>query len=296
MAKKLLMIVNIRSGKSNPKMRGSLFEALCQFCDAGYLIDVKVTQYRFHAKELAMSGGYDRVVCCGGDGTLNETVCGLMEHPAPCPPLGYIPTGTTNDFAAALGLSKDIEQAAYVAVHGAPRSIDVGRFNDRYFLYIASFGAFTGTSYTVPQQMKNALGHTAYMLEALRQLPSLQHPVSLSITADGENLDGDYIFGSISNSTSIGGFMRLAPEEVCMDDGLYELLLVRNAKNPIELQTLITSLLTQNYAQEGIIYRHVSHVEIVTREEVPWTLDGEYEAGAHRVCIDNLRQALTVVT
>ncbi len=299
MTKKALLIVNPKAGRTKLKSRadGSMFDAVCIFSEAGYLVDARLTDHRGHATEMARSigGEYDLVVCCGGDGTLNETGCGLMQMEGPRPPLGYLPAGTTNDFAASLHLPRDAAAAARVATCGIPTPIDVGRFNDRYFVYVASFGAFTQTSYTVPQPLKNALGHTAYMLEAVRQLPSIQHAAALSIRADGEVLDGEYLFGSISNSTSIGGLMKLSPEEVELSDGKYELLLVRNPKNPLEIQALAGALLTQNYVQDGIIYRHVSHIEITTEEDVPWTLDGEYAPSAPKVVIDNLQHAVTLM-
>lgn len=300
MAKKLLMIVNPTAGKAKVKNKaeGGLFDAVCAFSEAGFLVDARLTQRRGHATELVaeLAGHYDLVVCCGGDGTLNETVSGMMALPGEMPPLGYLPAGTTNDFAACLHLPKDVIAAARVAVGGKRTNVDIGRFNERYFVYIASFGAFTQTSYTVAQPLKNALGHTAYMLEAVRQLPSIHRSIKMKVTADGEVLDGEYIFGSISNSTSIGGLMKLSPEEVLLGDGKHELLLVRNPKNPIEIQGLATALLTQNYTHEGIVYRHVSHLECEVEGDVPWTLDGEYAPSVPRVVIDNLPHAVHLMT
>ena len=295
MQKKVLLIVNPKAGKGRAKE--TLFDAICVFSEAGFLTDARLTKAPGHAAELAHSLGrdYDVVACCGGDGTLNETVCGLMAMDGPQPCLGYLPAGTTNDFAASLHLPKDSVAAARVITSGIPTPIDVGRFNKRYFVYVASFGAFTQTSYTVPQPLKNALGHTAYMLEAVRQLPSISRSVTLSITADGEDLSGEYLFGSISNSTYIGGLMKLSPDQVQLDDGKYELLLVKNPKNPLEIQALATALLTQNYGHTGIVYRHVSHLECAPQGELPWTLDGEYAPSSARVVIDNLHQAVTLM-
>ena len=299
MQKKVLMIVNPKAGKARPKAKtdGGLFDAVCAFCSAGYLVEAYTTQRRGHATELARTRGpgSDLIVCCGGDGTLNETVCGLMQYDGTRPPLGYLPSGTTNDFAASLHLPRELLAAARVALSGIPTPIDVGKFNDRYFVYVASFGAFTQTSYAVPQSLKNALGHTAYMLEAIRQLPSIQRAFSVSITADGEKLDGEYLFGSISNSTSIGGLMKLSPSEVQLNDGKYELLLVRNPRNPLEIQTLATALLTQNYSHHGIVYRHVSHVEFSTADDMPWTLDGEYAPSVPHGVIDNLSRSIVLM-
>ena len=298
MSKKVLMIVNPKAGKSRlkNKMSGGLFEAVCAFSEAGYLVDARMTQHRGHATELAaaLSKEYDLVVCCGGDGTLNETVSGLMQCGEKMP-LGYLPAGSTNDFAASLHLPQELVAAARVAVGGVPTELDVGKFNDRYFVYVASFGAFTQTSYTVSQNLKNALGHTAYMLEAVRQIPSIGHAVKMKVLADGEMLEGEYLFGSVSNSTSIGGVMKLSPEEVLLSDGKYELLLVRNPKTALDMQAVASALLTKNYDQEGIIYRHVSHVEFWPEGDVPWTLDGEYAPGSEHIVIDNLTKSMVLM-
>ncbi len=299
MSKKVLMIVNPKAGKSRlkNKMSGGLFEAVCAFSEAGYLVDARMTQHRGHAAELAamFAKEYDRVVCCGGDGTLNETVSGLMQCDGEKVPLGYLPAGSTNDFAASMHLPLELVAAARVAVGGVPTPIDVGRFNQRYFVYVASFGAFTQTSYAVPQNLKNALGHTAYMLEAVRQIPSIGHAVKMKVLADGEVLDGEYLFGSVSNSTSIGGVMKLSPQEVLMNDGKYELLLLRNPKTALDMQAVAAALLTKNYDQEGIVYRHVSHVEFWPEGDVPWTLDGEYAASTEHVVIDNLTKSIILM-
>lgn len=296
--KKLLLILNPKAGKAKARNDHGLFDAICAFSEAGYLVNAHMTHARGHATILArtLAPEYDLVVCCGGDGTLNETVCGLMQCDRPVPPLGYLPAGTTNDFAASLHLPKEFLAAAKIAISGTPTPLDVGRFNNRWFVYVASFGAFTQTSYAVSQSLKKALGHTAYIVEGLRQLPTFYHATSLSITADGERLDGEYLFGSISNSTSIGGLMKLSPREVNFSDGKYELLLVKNVKIASEIQSLVTALLTKNYAQEALIYRHVSHIEIHTQDDVPWTLDGEYAASESHIIIDNHPRILTIMT
>ena len=298
MFKKVLLLVNPKAGRSTERngIAESLFNVVCALSEAGYLVDARMTKYRGHATEMAaQSAAYDLVICCGGDGTLNETVCGLMQCGEHKPRLGYLPAGTTNDFAATLHLPHQMSEAVQLAIQGKPNALDVGCFNDRYFVYVASFGAFTQTAYTVPQKLKNALGHTAYMLEAVRQLPSIHRAIKMEILADGERLDGEYLFGSISNSTSIAGVVKLSPEEVHLSDGMHELLLVRNPKNAIEIQALAAALLTRNYSHEGIVYRHVSHLEIRTTEEVPWTLDGEYAPGTQLVTIDNIHHAITLM-
>ena len=293
--KKLLLLYNPSAGRAQTSR--NLDMLLQKFCTGGCETTVYPILDGLNAEDIlagAESAGYDIVVCCGGDGTLHHTVNAMAEAGLALP-VGYLPAGSTNDFAASLHLPKDSVAAARVITSGIPTPIDVGQFNERYFVYVASFGAFTQTSYTVPQPLKNALGHTAYMLEAVRQLPSINRSVTLSITADGEDLSGEYLFGSVSNSTSIGGLMKLSPDQVQLDDGKYELLLVKNPKNPLEIQALATALLTQNYGHTGIVYRHVSHVECIPQGELPWTLDGEYAPSAAQVMIDNLHQAVTLM-
>ena len=291
--KKLLLIVNPRSGKL--RSRGPLFDAMCVLCDAGWLVKLHLTAGPGDAAETAAAegAGYDAVICVGGDGTLNETVSGLMELKSP-PPLGYFPRGSTNDFAASLRIPLDPVQAARAAVSAAPRRLDVGRWNRRSFVYVASFGAFVRSSYAAPQEAKNALGHFAYILEGMKDLNTLR-PYRLRLTADGERLDGEYLFGAVCNSTSIGGLMKLDPDHVVLDDGLFELVLVPNPTNATELQNLIFALLNQDYESGGLVFRHVSHVTVEPETDLPWSLDGEYAPSTQRVDIQNHRGALTML-
>ena len=216
--KKLLMIVNPRAGKN--KSRGPLYDAAAIFSGNGYLVRIHNTVAPGDARDCARreGGHYDAVVAVGGDGTLNEVVTGLMKLDAP-PPLGYLPQGSTNDFAASLKLSQDPAEAAMTVAQSAGRRLDIGQWNRRYFVYVASFGAFTRSSYSAPQNVKNALGHFAYLLEGVKDLDSLR-PYPIRLTADGENLDGEYLFGAICNTLSIGGIVKLTPEQVALDDGV----------------------------------------------------------------------------
>lgn len=289
--KKLLLIVNPRSGKI--QSRSPLFDALGVFSDAGYLVKIHNTVGACDATETVAAEGanYDAVVCVGGDGTLNETVSGLMRLENP-PILGYIPRGSTNDFAASLGIPRGTVQAARTAMAGEARRLDIGRWNRRYFVYVASFGAFVRTAYTASQDAKNALGHFAYILEGMKDLNTLR-PYRLRITADGERLDGEYLFGAVCNSTSIGGLMKLDPERVVLDDGKFEMLLIPNPKTAIELNNLILALLNQEYDRGGLVFRHVSSIHMETEDEVPWSLDGEYAPAVPAVDIENRKQALS---
>ncbi len=290
--KKLMMIINPTAGRSKP--RGPLFDAAAVFSQAGYLLSIHNTAFPGDAASTAAAGGdYDTVVAVGGDGTLNQVVTGLLtlEHP---PLLGYLPQGSTNDFAASLHIPSDPAAAAAQLVKASPRRLDTGLWNQRRFLYVASFGAFTRSSYAASQAAKNALGHFAYILEGMKDLNSLR-PYKVRLTADGEVLDGEYLFGAVCNSTSIGGLMKLDPEGVVLDDGKFELLLIRNPKTPQDLQNLVLSLLDQDYDREGLVFRHISSLHLETEEELPWSLDGEYAASAPAVDIQNCPQSLEML-
>ena len=291
--KKLLFIVNPRAGKT--KSTAPLFDAVAAFSRAGYLVRVFVTEAGGQARDIAAKWGgqYDLVVCAGGDGTLNETISGLMQLEQR-PPLGYLPNGSTNDFAASLHLHTTVEAAARAVAGGIPYSLDIGRHNDRYFAYVASFGAFTRSSYSASQAAKNALGHFAYILEGLGDLDSLR-PYRCAIDADGEHFEGDFIFGAVCNSTSLGGLVKLDPKHVAMDDGTFELLLLRMPKTALDLQNLITAMTRMQYDYPGVIFRHVKNVVLTTDENISWSLDGEYAASAPRVEIQCLPGAIELV-
>ncbi len=292
--KKLLLIFNPRAGRS--KSQGPMFEAVSTFSDHGYLVSVHNTTAPGDATRTAaeQGGDYDLVVAAGGDGTLNEVVCGLMQ--LECPPLlGYLPQGSTNDFAASLHIVGDPARAAQdLMSKDSPKALDIGRWCDRNFVYVASFGAFVRSSYSAPQAAKNALGHFAYILEGMKDLNTLR-PYRVKLTADGEVLDGEYLFGAVCNSTSIGGLMKLDPQRVVLDDGKFELLLIPSPKNAIALQNLVLALLNQQYDREGVIFRHVSSVHLETAEALPWSLDGECAPSRSSVDIENLNQAMRML-
>lgn len=290
MAKTLLLIVNSRAGRT--RSMDPMFHAIVHFGEEGYLVSVRCTTHAGHASEIVAAEGanFDRIVCCGGDGTLNETVRGAMMLEAP-PPIGYIPSGSTNDFAASLSLSGDPVEAAQQITASQGKWLDVGSFNDRPFIYVASFGAFTKTSYSACQSVKNDLGHLAYILEGVRDLSTLR-PYSAVVATDEEVFDGEFLFGAVTNSTSVGGLMKLQKEQVVLDDGKFEMILIPNPTSGVELQELVRVLVTQDFSLEGVIFRHVDSVTVTTPEGFPWSLDGEYEPGAEKVEIKNLHQKL----
>ena len=194
----------------------------------------------------------------------------------------------------ALCLMAEPAVAAEAMMSAAPRQLDIGRWNERYFVYVASFGAFTKSSYSAPQAAKNALGHFAYILEGMKDLNTLR-PYQVKLTADGEVLNGEYLFGAVCNSTSIGGLMKLDPERVVLDDGKFELLLVPNPRTALDLQNLVVALLNQQYDSEGLVFRHVSSIHLETEEDLPWSLDGEYAPSAAKVNIHNHQAALRML-
>lgn len=293
MDKRMLFIMNPVAGQK--KAGKSLGEILGIFCQGGYIVNTVMTGASGDATLAArrFGGQADLVVCCGGDGTLNETVTGLLQAGAKTP-IGYIPSGTTNDFAASLNLSTNPVQAARDILEGRPVQLDVGRFNDRYFCYVASFGAFTKASYQIPQNVKKALGHTAYVLGGISELSQIRRE-HIRARIDGQEVEDDFLFGAICNSTSIGGILTLDPDQVDMGDGLLEIMLVRHARSLEELSACIQAVQSQKYDCEMITFRSARSIQIFANPDMPWTLDGEREDGHAEIEIENLHQAITVI-
>ena len=292
--KKLLMIVNPAAGKT--RSHGPLFDAVSVFCNAGYLVRVYHTTGRGDAARVAAEegNGYDVVVCCGGDGTLNETINGLLACGKNIP-IGYIPAGSTNDFAASLHLPSEPLKAAEAILDGKPIAYDVGDFGGRRFSYVASFGAFTKSSYSTPQNIKNALGHTAYILSGIQEISQL-HTTHMRLELDGEVIEDDFLFGAISNSTSVGGILTLDPRQVDLQDGKFELFLVRVPRNLTELSECIQALQSQKYNCSAITFRSASQLTVSSPTPLTWTLDGEraYTDGPVEIC--NLHHAIRLMT
>lgn len=291
--KKLLLIINPVAGRN--QAQADLFKMVRVFAEH----DCEVTVYPTRGpqdctrKVLADAGRFDLVVCCGGDGTLNEMVSGMMQREDHVP-MGYIPLGSTNDFAASLHLPSHVEEAALRCVEGTAFHMDVGSLNDRYFNYIAAFGAFTEASYATPQQIKNALGHLAYILEGVKSLGRLQ-PIHVRITADGEAFEEDYLFGAVTNTVSLGGVLRLDPSRVLLDDGMYELLLVKNPQNPAEAQAMLSALMLQNYDGPLVRMLRASDILFESNHEISWTIDGEFGGSFSTTHILNNKNAVTLM-
>lgn len=292
--KKLFLVMNPCSGKK--RANKVLAEIIDVFNRADYEVTAYMTAARGDATRAAAerAADFDRIVCIGGDGTLNEVIAGLHEVGQQTP-IGYIPAGSTNDFASSLGLPKDLLDAARLAATGEPRKLDIGSFNGRCFSYVASFGAFTRTSYATPQGMKNALGHVAYLLAGAKELTSIRSTHMRFVLADGMSFEDDYIFGAISNSTSVAGLLTLSPDLVDLNDGLFELLLIRKPHSLLELSDCVLALTTQEYHTPMLTMVSTGRVEIDCPSELDWTLDGEYAAGQAHCVVENLHDAIRVI-
>ena len=291
--KQMLFIMNPFAGQR--KANKHLTDILLLFSEAGYEVNRGMTTGTGSAAAAAERRGkdVDLVVCCGGDGTMNETVAGLLRAGATTP-VGYIPAGTTNDFASSLKLSHNPVQAARDILMGEVVTYDVGLFGDRYFNYVASFGAFTKSSYIVPQNIKNALGHTAYVLGGISELSQIRKE-HIRMEIDGEVVEDDFLFGAICNSTSIGGILTLPPDQVDMGDGIFEVMLVRAARNLTEIGECIQAVQSQKYNCSMITFRPAKHIRIYANPDMAWTLDGEREDGHEFIEVRNLHHAMHLV-
>ncbi len=294
MNKKNLIIMNPCSGKK--RANKFLTDIINLFTAYGYMTTVLMTTKQGDGTVYATkyAKDYDLVTCIGGDGTFNEVVAGLLEENIKVP-IGYIPAGSTNDFAASLGISSDIMEAAVDIVKGKRVPIDVGSFNERKFSYVASFGAFTQTSYSTPQNIKNALGHVAYVLEGVASIPSIKKEHLKIVTADGSVYEDDYIFGAITNATSLGGVLVLDPHYVDMSDGKFELLLIKAPKTPIDVAEVVTMLSMQSYDSKLITFISSNKFEIHASESMDWSIDGEYQQGCKDIVIENIHNVVDVI-
>lgn len=293
--KKMLFIFNPRSGRE--RLRTKLLDILDLFVKAGYEVTVHVTQSAGDAQKQVekKGGGVELLVCSGGDGTLNEVVSGMMAWSREKrPQLGYIPAGSTNDFAASLDLPKNMLRAAAIAVAGRPFAIDVGKFGDgRYFVYVAAFGAFTEVSYKTPQETKNVLGHQAYMLEAVKRIAGLKS-YCMKFFWDDQELEEDFILGMVTNTISIGGFKGLVQPRVALNDGEFEVMLVRKPRTPKDIQSIVSCLINKDAENDCVYMFRTSNLRMESEEIVDWTLDGEYGGGVKEICIENLREEIVV--
>lgn len=278
--KKVMLIINPFAGKQ--QLKSKIFDIIDIFSQHDYRVTIFPTRGKNDATLMVERNlpDYDLVICCGGDGTLNEVISGMMAHENR-PPLGFIPAGTTNDISKSLNISKNPVKAAQTIVKGHTFAYDIGSFNQQlYFDYVAAFGLFSDISYTTSQQMKTSLGYLAYVLEFMKTFT--RYPVytriptyHMRINYDGFLLEEDFIFGAITNSTSMGGLFKYDQNYVKLDDGLFEMLLVRSPQSAVHLSSIITDVLRKNYDTEDVMLLHASKMEISCTDEVTWCLDGE---------------------
>lgn len=293
MGKRILLIINPKAGRGRYKLEIShIIETLCA---GGASVHVHLTKHSGHASEIARTEGadYDIVACLGGDGTLGETIAGLMELETR-PPVGYIPMGTTNDMALTLGLPKESDRAAELMLEGKLIHLDVGRFKEEYFTYIAAFGAFTEVSYQTPSENKQTLGHFAYMLEGLGRLNKII-PRKLIVEYDeGGRVEGEFIFGAVANTLSIAGLWKLKPDWVDLADGAFEVILIKNPKNILDLSAIFMDIVTNKADSEYVQIFKAQKARFLFEEPVPWTRDGE-AGGEHReLTLENINPGIQI--
>lgn len=292
--KKLLFIANLKSGKN--QIKPHFASIVDMFVSGGFAVSVHTTQGVKDAYEVAKNRGadYDVVVCSGGDGTLQEVISGLLTIQENRPPLGYIPAGTTNDFAKSLGISSDMEKAAETVLNGIPMPVDVGQFAERNFTYVAAFGAFTDVSYQTPQHMKNMLGHLAYIMEGLKSLPTITS-YRMTVEFNDEVITDNFACGMVTNSISVGGFKNICGKDMELDDGIYEVLLIRMPRNLLELKDILGAYLLQEVDERYMIYRKVNQIKFSSQQEIGWSLDGEDGGKRKEVVLTNLHKAVEII-
>lgn len=291
--KKLLFVYNPKSGKG--LIKSNLSDILDTFIKSGFEVTIYPTQSKGDATNRVRESErhYDRIICSGGDGTLNEVVKGLMlsKHKVP---FGYIPSGSTNDFGKSIGISKDMERAALAAAGEHRFSVDIGQFNEDYFVYVAAFGLFTEVSYQTSQELKNILGHAAYILEAAKQFSDIP-TFHMTIEADGKVIKDEFIYGMITNSLSVGGLKDFIKGDVSLGDGKFEVMLVRAPKNPVELSEILAYLGNIRKETAYVYSFQTKKLSITCEHEIPWTLDGEDGGKRNDVVIENKYRALEIM-
>ncbi|MBO4904939.1 MAG: YegS/Rv2252/BmrU family lipid kinase [Lachnospiraceae bacterium] len=291
--KDLLFIYNPKAGKGS--IGTHLGDIIDIFSEAGYRITVYPTRCRGDGEVIARQwgSGFDRIVCAGGDGTLDEIVTGVMASGVKVP-IGYLPTGSTNDFARSIGIPKSIRRAARTAVSNDLFKCDLGRFNSRYFVYVAAFGLFTDVTYETDQNMKNIFGYTAYLAEAVKRLPTVRS-IPLRITYDGNVISDSFLVGLVTNSDSVGGIKGITGPDVKLDDGVFEVLLVRAPDNLLELNLIPPAILDRRIRSDNVISFRCSNMTIESDEPISWTLDGEFGGQVDRAVIENMHEAVEFV-
>lgn len=293
--KRIFLVVNPCSGRA--KMKNYLLSIVQIFSDCGYDITVYPTKGPGDAARAVSAlenGQYDTIVCCGGDGTLNETVTGIINGGLDCS-VGYIPSGTLNEWSSSLHISKSISHAAKDITKSQILALDIGSFSDdKFFCYTASFGAFTEPSYTTRQDLKNIWGQAAYIFEGIKSVANIK-PIPLTITTEDKKIQGDFIFGAVSNSLSLGGVLKLDGTIVDLSDGFFEVVLIHNPKNLSELQTIVDAIIKKDLTRPGIEFFHAKSITVESDGDLNWTLDGEHAISRNRVDIINMQKKINFI-
>ena len=285
--------MNPKAGRTT--LKNSLVDVLEVFCNNDYDVRTYLTKSADDAERVVAEEGvgYDVIVCAGGDGTLGNTVAGFMKSGLKVP-LGYIPCGSTNDFARSMEIPMTAVEAAEMVVGAEPFSVDIGSLNDKYFVYVAAFGVFSDTSYATPQNMKNIFGHAAYVLQGIKSIANIPS-YKMKITIDGEIQEGEFIFGMVSNSISVGGFKSITRKGVEFDDGLFEGVLIRTIKTPADLERVVRALLTGDISEKSMVSFRASNVLFEAEDPVAWTCDGEFGGEYKNTSIDIHRRAIDLL-
>ncbi len=291
--KRMLFVYNPKSGKG--LIRTQLSNIIETFSAADYDVTVYPTKMAMDGCSIVQkrAADFDLIVCSGGDGTLDEVVTGLMNGRIRRT-VGYIPAGSTNDFANSVGIPKQMEQAARVIVEGEPFACDIGKFNEDYFVYVAAFGVFTDVSYQTSQDLKNALGHAAYLIEGMKRMGTWKSTF-LRYESEECSGEGDYVYGMITNSNSVGGFKGLPGKNIELNDGLFEVMLVKSPQNLTDWQEIITAVLTREESPSVVRFK-TAKLEIFSDEPLAWTRDGENGGEHTHVVLENLKEALEIMT
>lgn len=291
--KRMLFLINPRAGKA--QIKNHLLAVTDIFVKAGYEVTVYITQCKGDAQRVVAEREniYDMLVCSGGDGTLDEVVTGMVKSRHSVP-IGYIPAGSTNDFANSLKIPKNMQKAAQVVVSGEAFRCDIGAFNRDVFVYVAAFGMFTDVSYGTEQEMKNMLGHMAYILEGMKRLAAVKS-YKMRFLYEDTVIEGDFLFGMVTNSVSVGGFKRITGKNVELDDGELEVTLVRRPANMADLNRLIASLVDRSMENELIYWFKTAKLQVESEENVAWTLDGEFGGEHKEVLIEDYKQAMCIM-
>lgn len=292
MGRRMFFIYNPRAGKA--QIRSNLLDIIDIFVKAGYEVTVYPTQAAGDAVKAVRERreGFDIVVCSGGDGTLDEVVTGMMQSEEKLP-IGYVPAGSTNDFANSLKIPKNMSKAADVIVNGVNFSCDIGEFNQDSFIYVAAFGIFTDVSYETKQDIKNVLGHAAYLIEGVKRLPTVRsYPLKISYAE--RVIEGEFLYGMITNSYSVGGFKGIIGQDISLDDGEFEVTLIKKPSNPLELNNIVMAMVDKRVNSEHIYSFKTSRLIVESEKPLAWTLDGEFGGEHLKAVIENRRRALQI--